>query len=43
MNNWDKVEKKKKLTYTRTDELFDYMKLAIIVLIALGYLYMLYS
>ena len=43
MNNWDKVEKKKKLTYTKTDELFDYMKLAIIVLIALGYLYMLYS
>ena len=43
MNNWDKVEKKKKLTYTRTDELFDYMKLAIIVLIALGYLYVLYS
>ena len=36
------MKKKKKLTYSKTDELFDYMKLAIIVLMALAYMYVLY-
>ena len=36
------MKKKTKLTYTKTDELFDYMKLGIIVLMALAYMYVLY-
>ena len=43
MNNWDKVEKrKKKTTFTRGDELYEYFKLFILIAMALAYMYVLY-
>ena len=43
MNNWDKVEKrKKKVQFTRADELFEYFKLFILIAMALTYMYVLY-
>ena len=38
LGDWDKVEKKKRpISYTRSDELWDYIKLGMVVL--LGYLF----
>ena len=35
--------KKKKTTFTRVDEITEYVKLGVLILIALGYLYVLYT
>jgi|TARA_B100001094_G_C18053365_1_gene731198 hypothetical protein len=38
MNKWDRVEKKpKRIKYTKQDELFDYLKMGLIILV--GYLF----
>ena len=38
LGDWDKVEKKKRpINYTRSDELFDYFKMVMIVVV--GYLF----
>tara|TARA_Y100000992_G_scaffold228873_1_gene160250 strand:- start:3225 stop:3341 length:117 start_codon:yes stop_codon:yes gene_type:complete len=35
-------KKNKKVTFTRTDEMWEYFKLIIIILIGLGYMYILW-
>jgi len=40
MNKWNKVEKKK--TFTRADEFYEYFKMALLISMGLGYMYLLW-
>lgn len=44
MNNWDKIEKRKKpVTFTRNDEIWEYTKLFFLFFLAGGYMYLLFK
>ncbi len=43
LGDWDKVEKKKRpISYTRSDELWDYFKMFLIICIGIGYLWFIF-
>jgi|TARA_R100000030_G_scaffold32343_1_gene23947 hypothetical protein len=44
LGDWDKVEKKKRpVQFSKQDEYYEYFKMVILILIGLGYLYLLWS
>ena len=43
LGDWDKVERKpKQIKFSRTDELFEYFKMFLIICIGIGYLWFIF-